>query len=166
MRNVNMKASECDSLTFGHVRRFPMPVTSINQSIIILHRFSVFFYLIYSCYFSWGWTHRCVVTNLLDNDIVVSSMFIHAIIFNFGLIPLVKVWTHLSPLMWDKYFTGQQQICCQRFFLVDLERIWCAESKNHIGFGQSGQVWAMATCFLRFVPMYTSGERFRRSWWR
>ena len=26
-------------------------------------------------------------------------------------------------------------------FLVDLGRIWCAESKNHIGFAQSGQVF-------------------------
>ena len=26
-------------------------------------------------------------------------------------------------------------------FLADLGRIWCAESKNHIGFAQSGQIF-------------------------
>ena len=37
-------------------------------------------------------------------------------------------------------------------FLVDLQRIWYTESKNYIGFAQSGQVFlAMATCcFLHF----------------
>ena len=53
------------------------------------------------------------------------------------------------------------------FFLVDLERIWCAESKNHIGFTQSGQVFELwpQVVFLVFVHMYACVKHFRRSWW-
>ena len=51
-------------------------------------------------------------------------------------------------------------------FLADLGRIWCAESKNHIGFAQSGQVFELwpHVVFYIFVHMYAWVEHFR-SWW-
>ena len=62
-------------------------------------------------------------------------------------------------------YTGQQQITYLRF-LADLGRICCAESKNHIGFAQSGQIFELwpHVVFYVFVHMYACVEHFR-SWW-
>ena len=49
-------------------------------------------------------------------------------------------------------------------FSDDLGWIWCADSKNHIGFAQSGQVFELwpGDIFFRFC---SRGEHFRRNWW-
>ena len=76
------------------------------------------------------------------------------------------MWKIRAYDYWQYYNTGQQQIGCQRF-LADLGRIWCAESKNHIGFAQSGQgfeVWSHFIFYV-FVHMYTCVEHFRRGSW-
>ena len=82
------------------------------------------------------------------------------------------------PRFFEKHKLSPSCCCTQRITLVnkkfvvwvfsaDLGRIWCAESKNHIGFAQSGQVFELwpRVVFYVFVHIYARVEHFRRNWW-
>ena len=59
----------------------------------------------------------------------------------------VKISEHLTA----RFITQQNKKIVAWVFSADLGWIWCAESKNHIGFAQQGQVFELLPRVIFFV---------------